>query len=194
MPAINLWLGSRAHLVHYPVRGGRLINIVAIIRDEWREAGWSANGEREEILARFASSVWSAPARAIVAAPRDWQKWAIFDRAPLASWGKGAVTLLRDAAHPMLPYLAQGAAMAIEDAVVLAQRLAEMRADPAAAMRRYEGQRRVRTARAQRAARRNGDIYQLGGPGGTLRNIALTAIGGKRLLARYDWLYGWTPT
>ncbi len=193
VPAINLWLGSGAHLVHYPVRGGRLINIVAIIRDEWREAGWSASGEREEILARFASSVWSAPARAIVAAPRDWQKWALFDCAPLASWGKGAVTLLGDAAHPMLPYLAQGAAMAIEDAVVLAQRLAEMRADPAAAMRRYEGQRRARTARAQRAARRNGDVYQLGGPAGALRNIALTAIGGKRLLARYDWLYGWTP-
>ena len=93
----------------------------------------------------------------------------------------------------MLPYLAQGAAMAIEDAVVLAQRLAEIPADPAAAMRRYEGQRRARTARAQRAARRNGDVYQLGGPAGALRNIALTAIGGKRLLARYDWLYGWTP-
>jgi len=193
VPAIHLWLGSGAHLVHYPVRGGRLINIVAIIRDDWRDVGWSASGERAEILARFASSVWSAPARAIVAAPRDWQKWALFDRAPLAYWGKGAVTLLGDAAHPMLPYLAQGAAMAIEDAVVLAQRLAEMRADPAGAMRRYEGQRRARTARAQRAARRNGEVYQLGGPAGFMRNVALTAIGGKRLVARYDWLYGWTP-
>jgi salicylate hydroxylase len=93
----------------------------------------------------------------------------------------------------MLPYLAQGAAMAIEDAVVLAQRLAEMRPDPAGAMRRYERQRRGRTARAQRAARRNGTVYQLGGPAGALRNVALTAMGGKRLLARYDWLYGWTP-
>jgi salicylate hydroxylase len=193
VPAVNLWLGSRAHLVHYPVRGGKLINIVAIIRDEWREAGWSASGERADILARFASSVWSAPARAIVAAPRDWQKWALFDAAPLAYWGKGAMTLLGDAAHPMLPYLAQGAAMAIEDAVVLAQRLAEMRADPAGAMRRYEAERRPRTARAQRAARRNGRVYQLGGPAGALRNIALTAMGGKRLLERYDWLYGWTP-
>jgi salicylate hydroxylase len=193
VPAINLWLGSRAHLVNYPVRGGKLVNIVAIIRDEWREAGWSASGERAEILARFASSVWSAAARAIVAAPRDWQKWALFDAAPLAYWGKGAVTLLGDAAHPMLPYLAQGAAMAIEDAVVLAQRLAEMRADPAGAMRRYEAERRSRTARAQHAARRNGSVYQLGGPAGALRNIALTAMGGKRLLERYDWLYGWTP-
>src|SRR5262249_15904466 len=140
VPAINLWLGSRAHLVHYPVRGGKLINIVAIIRDVWREAGWSASGERVDILARFANPVWSAPARAIGAAAGDWQKWALFDAAPLAYWGKGAVTLLGDAAHPMLPYLAQGAAMAIEDAVVLAQRLAEMRADPIGAMRRYEAE------------------------------------------------------
>src|SRR6266487_3066116 len=110
-------------------------------------------------------------------------------QAPLARWGKGAVTLLGDAAHPMLPYLAQGAAMAIEDAAVLAQRLADTRSDPAAAMRRYERQRRARTARAQRAARRNGIVYQLGGPGAFLRTLALTAIGGERLLARYDWLY-----
>jgi salicylate hydroxylase len=93
----------------------------------------------------------------------------------------------------MLPYLAQGAAMAIEDAAVLAERLAETRDNPAAAMRRYERQRRSRTARAQRAARRNGTIYQLGGPAASLRRLALTAIGGARLLARYDWLYGWTP-
>jgi salicylate hydroxylase len=192
-PAVNLWFGSRAHLVHYPVRGGSLINVVAIIRDDWREPGWSAPGERAEILARYPTPMWSAAARAILAAPRHWQKWALYDRAPLAHWGKGAATLLGDAAHPMLPYLAQGAAMAIEDAAVLAQRLADTRDDPAGAMRRYERQRRARTARAQRAARRNGVVYQLGGPGAFLRTLALTAIGGERLLARYDWLYGWAP-
>jgi len=192
-PAVNLWFGTRAHLVHYPVRGGSLLNVVAIIRDNWREPGWSAPGERADILARYAAPMWSAPTRAILAAPQHWQKWALYDRAPLARWGKGAVTLLGDAAHPMLPYLAQGAAMAIEDAAVLAQRLADTRSDPAAAMRRYERQRRARTARAQRAARRNGIVYQLGGPGAFLRTLALSAIGGERLLARYDWLYGWTP-
>ena len=192
-PAVNLWFGTRAHLVHYPVRGGSLLNVVAIIRDNWREPGWSAPGERADILARYAAPMWSAPTRAILAAPQHWQKWALYDRAPLARWGKGAVTLLGDAAHPMLPYLAQGAAMAIEDAAVLAQRLADTRSDPATAMRRYERQRRARTARAQRAARRNGIIYQLGGPGAFLRTLALSAIGGERLLARYDWLYGWTP-
>jgi salicylate hydroxylase len=192
-PAVNLWLGSRAHLVHYPVRGGSLVNVVAIIRDDWREAGWSAPAERAEILARYSAATWSATACALLAAPLHWQKWALYDRRPLAHWGTGAVTLLGDAAHPMLPYLAQGAAMAIEDAAVLAQRLAETRDNPAGAMRRYERQRRSRTARAQRAARRNGTMYQLGGPAASLRSLALAAIGGARLLARYDWLYGWTP-
>jgi salicylate hydroxylase len=93
----------------------------------------------------------------------------------------------------MLPYLAQGAAMAIEDAAVLSQRLADTPDDPAGAMRRYERARRRRTARAQRAARRNGMVYHLGGAGAWLRTLALRAMGGERLLARYDWLYGWTP-
>jgi salicylate hydroxylase len=192
-PAVNLWLGSAAHLVHYPVRGGSLVNVVAIMRDDWRETGWSAPAERAEILARYSAPAWSATACALLAAPRHWQKWALYDRPPLAHWGTGAVTLLGDAAHPMLPYLAQGAAMAIEDAAVLAQQLAATRDGPAAAMRRYEQQRRSRTARAQRAARRNGTIYQLAGPAAALRSLALGALGGARLLARYDWLYGWTP-
>jgi 2-polyprenyl-6-methoxyphenol hydroxylase-like FAD-dependent oxidoreductase len=103
------------------------------------------------------------------------------------------VTLLGDAAHPMLPYLAQGAAMAIEDAAVLAQRLAATPQDPDGAMRRYEGQRRARTARVQRAARRTGKVYHMGGAEAFLRTIALVAMGGQRLIRRYDWLYGWKP-
>jgi 2-polyprenyl-6-methoxyphenol hydroxylase-like FAD-dependent oxidoreductase len=192
-PAVNLWFGGHAHLVHYPVRGGSLINVVAIIRDDWREPGWSAPGERAEILARCPTGMWPTAARAILAAPRHWHKWALYDRAPLAHWGKGAVTLLGDAAHPMLPYLAQGAAMAIEDAAVLAQRLADTPDDPDGAMRRYERQRRARTARAQHAARRNGTVYHLDGAAALLRTLALIAMGGQRLLARYDWLYGWKP-
>jgi salicylate hydroxylase len=94
----------------------------------------------------------------------------------------------------MLPYLAQGAAMAIEDAAVLAQRLAETPDNPASAMRRYEQQRRPRTARAQRAARRNGTVYHMGGAEAFLRTIVLIAMGGSGLVRRYDWLYGWQPT
>jgi salicylate hydroxylase len=91
----------------------------------------------------------------------------------------------------MLPYLAQGAAMAIEDAAVLAQRLADMPDDPAGAMRLYEQQRQWRTARTQRAARRNGAVYHMGGPAAFLRTLALSAMGRERLLTGYDWLYGW---
>ena len=193
-PAVNLWLGRNAHLVHYPVRNGQLINIVAIIRDDWQESGWSAAGERAEILARYPAAMWPALARAVVAAPQHWQKWALYDRRPLPHWGTGAVTLLGDAAHPMLPYLAQGAAMAIEDAAVLGERLAETPDDPDNAMRRYERQRRRRTARAWRAARRNGTVYHMGGAKAFLRTLAIIAMGGgRRLLRRYDWLYGWTP-
>src|SRR5262249_49368440 len=164
-PAVNLWFGTRTHLVHYPVRGGSLINVVAIVRDDWREPGWSATGERAEILARYRATMWAAVPRALPAPPEQWQKWALYDRPPLVRWGKGAVTLLGDAAHPMLPCLAQGAAMAIEDAAVLAQRLADARDDPAGAMRRYERQRRGRPARAPRPAPPNGVGHPVGGTG-----------------------------
>ncbi len=192
-PAVNLWLGGDAHLVHYPVRGGSLVNVVAIVRDDWGEGGWSAPGERAEILARYGAGTWPAAARAMLAAPQRWHKWALYDRPPLATWGHGAATLLGDAAHPMLPYLAQGAAMAIEDAAVLARALAEGRDGIDGALRSYERQRRPRTTRAQRAARSNGRVYHLTGGGALLRRLALAAMGGNRLLTRYDWLYGWTP-
>jgi salicylate hydroxylase len=193
-PTVNLWLGRDAHLVHYPLRGGRVINIVAVVRGQEIERSWQARGLGPELLGRFPSGQWPAPARAMLAAASHWQRWGLFDRPPLARWGKGPVTLLGDAAHPMLPFLAQGAAMAIEDAEVLARRLAERPDDPAAAMRLYERQRRRRTARVQRAARSNARVYHLGRAGASLRGLALAAMGGKRLLTRYDWLYGWMPS
>jgi salicylate hydroxylase len=194
IPTVNLWFGSGGHVVYYPVKGGRLINVVAIMRDDWREPGWSAPGARAEILARFHGPAWRGPPREIIGAADRWLKWALFDAAPLSHWGRGPVTLLGDAAHPVLPYLAQGAAMAIEDAAELGQCLGQGGDNPAGAMRRYEQRRLGRTARTQRAARRTGAIYHMGPLAGLVRSLAVAVTGGPRLISRYDWLYGWTPT
>jgi salicylate hydroxylase len=187
----GLWLGRDAHLVHYPVKAGTLVNIVAIIRDSWNESGWSAPGRFADLAPRFAT--FAPQARALLEMPERWQKWALFDRAPSLPRREGPVTLLGDAAHPMLPFLAQGGAMGIEDAAVLAQCLAQAGDDIARAMRSYERTRRRRVARVQREARRNAWRYHLAGPLGFARNSVLGRMGGEKLLARYDWLYDWKP-
>jgi len=192
-PIVNLWIGPGGHIVHYPVRAGAAVNIVAVAADPWRSAVWTTAATREEVLARFPASAWAAAARDLLAAPQRWQKWALCDRAPSSHWGRGPVTLIGDAAHPMLPFLAQGAAMAIEDAAVLAGAWGRAPDDPAAALRRYERARQPRTARVQRAARRNDLRYHLGPPAGVVRDAVLRALGGERLLAHYDWLYRWRP-
>ena len=192
-PLVHLWLGLDAHLVHYPVKGGRLINIVGIVHEEFRKPGWSAAGDRVEILRQFARWSWANKARDLIALPERWLKWPLYVRSKPFRGGNGPVTLIGDAAHPMLPFLAQGAGMAIEDAAVLAHFLAHFRDDPADALRGYEGARRLRTARAQQASRKQGRIYGLSGPEALVRNLAMRAMGGEKLLARQDWLYSWRP-
>jgi salicylate hydroxylase len=192
-PLVHLWLGQDAHLVHYPVRAGRLINIVGIVHDEWNKTGWSAAGDRAEILRHFARWAWADRARALIALPERWLKWALYDRKTPFRRGVGPVALIGDASHPMLPFLAQGAGMAIEDAAVLADMLEKYIDDPADALRGYEGARWHRTARAQLASRRQGRIYGLTGPEALVRNLTMRAMGGEKLRARYDWLYDWQP-
>jgi salicylate hydroxylase len=191
---VQLWLGKDAHVVHYPVKAGKLINIVAIVNDQWSRQGWSAEGDAAELREHFSPWNWAEPVRDLLAQPGRWLKWALYDLAPLRHWGEGPVTLLGDAAHPMLPFLAQGAAMAIEDAAVLANALARAPDDPAHALRRYERARRGRTARVQRSAQRNGRIYHLAGAEALLRNLFLRAAGGRMLPRRYNWLYDWRFT
>ncbi len=190
-PLVHLWLGIDAHLVHYPVKGGRLINIVGIVHDDWQKTGWSAAGRRDEILRQFARWSWSETARALVALPERWLKWALYHRRHPFGGGEGPVTLIGDAAHPMLPFLAQGAGMAIEDAALLAAMLSRYLDDPADALRGYEGRRRHRADRVQAMSRKQGRIYGMSGPEALVRNIAMRAMGGEKLLARQDWLYSW---
>jgi salicylate hydroxylase len=192
-PLIQLWLGGDAHLVHYPVSGGAMINVVIITEDSWNARGWSEPAAVADLLSRMSPRRWAPQALSLIEASETWLKWALYDRRPPRRWSDGPVALLGDAAHPMLPYLAQGAAMAIEDAAVVAQCLARMPSDPTAALQSYWTQRRPRAMKVQRLAARNGARYHLGGVGAMLRNTAMRALGGARLLHHYDWLYDWRP-
>jgi salicylate hydroxylase len=190
---VQLWMGSNAHLVVYPISGGRQINVVAIVPGTWNRPGWSAPGDAMEIKDAFAPRHWPVPARMMIGAVDGWRKWALFTVSG-GGWSRGAVTLLGDAAHAMLPFAAQGAGMAIEDAAVLAKCLAGFgdsvaRIPPA--LQRYAGLRRTRVARVQRAARRNGKVYHLSGAAALARDLFIGAIGPQRMLARQDWIYDW---
>lgn len=192
---VQLWMGPNAHLVAYPISGERQINIVAVVPGTWNRPGWSAPADANELKTAFASPTWPAPARMIIGAVDGWRKFALFTVPEGGEWTKGAIALLGDAAHAMLPFAAQGAGMAIEDAAVLAKCLRESQNEGgptiAAAMQRYARERRSRVARVQRAARRNGMIYHLTGPMAYARDLAIKAMGAQRVLARQDWIYDW---
>jgi len=192
---VQLWMGPNAHLVAYPISGGRLINVVAVVPGTWNRPGWSAPGEAAEIKNAFASYKWPAPARMMLGAVDEWRKWALFTVPEGGQWSEGAVALLGDAVHAMLPFAAQGAGMAIEDAAVLAKVLGESAGDNAAgmsaALKRYGQMRRARVGRIQRTARSNGRIYHLNGPAALARDWFIRAMGPQRMLARQDWIYDW---
>jgi salicylate hydroxylase len=194
---VQLWMGPNAHLVAYPISGARQINVVAVVPGTWNRPGWSAPGEANEIKAAFGSSKWPGAARMMIGAVDDWRKWALFTVPDGGEWTDDAIALLGDAAHAMLPFAAQGAAMAIEDAAVLAKCLGESQIEggPAvpAALKRYARLRRARVTRVQRAARQAGRIYHLTGPAAFARDLAIRAMGAKRMLARQDWIYDWRP-
>lgn len=184
-PEVRLHLGRDAHLVTYPVKSGKQLNLVAIVKQTRPVARWNAPGEGAQVHAAFAG--WSADARRLLERAGHFLCWGLYDIDPLPRWGTGRVTLLGDAAHAMLPFLAQGAAQAIEDAAALGAALARG-ADPAAALRQYEAERRPHTARIQLAARRNGAIYHLSGAARIARDVVLRRSAAT-LLDRYDWIY-----
>jgi salicylate hydroxylase len=191
---VQLWMGPNAHLVAYPIKGARQINVVAVVPGTWNRPGWSAPGETSEIKNAFASSRWQGPARMMIGAVDDWRKWGLFTVPDGGGWSDGAIALLGDAVHAMLPFAAQGAAMAIEDAAVLAKCLGAVGENTAgipAALERYARLRRSRVARVQRAARSAGRIYHLTGPAALARDLTIKAMGPSRMLARQNWIYDW---
>ena len=193
-PRVQLWMGPQAHLVAYPISGARRINVVAIVPGTWNRPGWSAPGEANEIKSAF-SQQWPATARMLIGAVDEWRRWALFTVPDIGDWSDGAIALLGDAAHAMLPFAAQGAGMAIEDAAVLAKALSESSGENTtgipAALKRYGRLRRARVLQVQRAARRSGQIYHLTGPLALARDLSIKALGPSRMLARQDWIYDW---
>jgi salicylate hydroxylase len=189
---VQLWMGPRAHLVAYPISSGEQLNVVAIVPGLLDERGASP----ADIAGHFAASRWPANAQAIIGAVGAWRRWPLSTLPDGGVWNAGPVALLGDAAHAMLPFAAQGAGMAIEDAAVLAQCLSEAeRTGPAisAALARYAMLRAPRVGRIQRTARQSGQIYHLRGPMALARDLVMRALGPSRLQARQNWIYDWKP-
>jgi len=183
-----LWAGPRNHLVHYPLRNGELFNIVAVFHSDTYVEGWNEPGDRALLMRRF-EAVGAKP-MGILERVTDWRMWALCDREPESIWSKGRITLLGDAAHPMLQYFAQGACMAVEDAVCLAGKVAESGGDFEAAFKAYEQARYLRTGRVQLMARFLGDIYHAEGVARELRNQMLGRRTPKQANDGLAWLYG----
>jgi 2-polyprenyl-6-methoxyphenol hydroxylase-like FAD-dependent oxidoreductase len=186
-PVVGLWLGPGAHLVHYPLRGGEDLNVVAVTEGGPERQGWNQSANPETLLASLTR--WHKDSKSLLEQAEGWRSWSLYRLVHLTQWSVGRVALLGDAAHPVLPFLAQGAALAIEDAVILADCLTDSPGDPPQAFRRYETLRQPRCARVQRLSRHYGRLYHLRGPLRLARNLILERRSGQRALQRLDWLY-----
>jgi len=182
----GLWLGSGAHLVHYPIRRGEFINLVAVTSDPDNQPGWSRAGEPSVLQKRFSS--WHPDAVRAIKAAQEWTIWSLFDRPPRSQWMDNRVVLSGDAAHPVLPFLAQGGALAIEDAHVLSAELSKDRGNPITAFAAYADLRKQRSTKIQAAARRNGDIYHMRWPLSIGRDLTMARM---NLAEHYSWIYDW---
>jgi 2-polyprenyl-6-methoxyphenol hydroxylase-like FAD-dependent oxidoreductase len=186
-----LWAGEKVHLVHYPLRTGELFNLVAVFHSDRYEEGWDSFGDPAELHQRFAKTC--EPVRTLLNKIESWRMWVLCDRPPIKDWSKGRITLLGDAAHPMLQYLAQGANMSIEDGVCLANKVVEANGDYAAAFLAYQQARYLRTGRVQITARVYGEFFHASGVAKELRNLMLGSRTQDDAMAGMDWLYSKQP-
>lgn len=185
--AMILWGGPKCHLVQYPLRGGKLFNLVAVFHSDRYVEGWNTEGDPAELQRRFAGTCETV--QALLSKIDSWRMWVLCDRQPVKQWSQGRTTLLGDAAHPMLQYLAQGACMAMEDAVVLAEEVERANGDFAGAFEKYQARRYLRTARCQVMARVHGEFYHAEGVVAELRNGLLATRTAEQSYEGLAWLY-----
>ncbi|MGE5135980.1 MAG: FAD-dependent monooxygenase [Gemmatimonadota bacterium] len=187
-PVQTLWLGPGRHLVHYPVSAGQLINVVAFAPASASDVeSWAAVGDPDDFRAEFAG--WDPRLGDLLAALTRVGRWAVLDRDPLATWTRGRLALAGDAAHPMVPFYAQGAGQAIEDAAVLAACLAGDTADPVAALRRYEQVRAPRASRIQQLS--HGRLEHNHLPDGPAQRARDAAFAAEDPLSHNGWMYSY---
>jgi 3-hydroxybenzoate 6-monooxygenase len=184
-----LWAGPNCHVVHYPLRDGHQYNLVVTFHSRKPEEWGVTDGSREEVLTYF-DAIGRKP-RQLLDLPKSWRRWATADREPVGRWSYGRVTLLGDAAHPMMQYLAQGACMALEDAVTLGEALGAEGGDFERAFARYERARVTRTARVVLMTREMGRIYHAMGVERLVRNDLFRGRSPERYYDSVEWLYGW---
>jgi salicylate hydroxylase len=186
--ASHNWMGPDGHVVHYWVAGGRFMNVVCVAEHgTWIGESWTDRGDVADALARYEG--WHPTVRSLIEAFPETFLWALHDRPPLPRWSDGRVTLLGDACHPMLPFMAQGAAQSIEDGAALAALLAAMPGDIPGTLKRYEEIRKPRATRLQEASAANRTRFHLpDGPEQRQRDQAM-ATSGDRSIANIGWLY-----
>lgn len=193
-PVATVWLGAGKHLVHYYVRNGEWINLVAIVESgQFSQESWTEPGDKQELKSLFRN--WHQSLRDLIDASTSCFKWALYDREPLSSWTLQRTTLLGDACHPMLPYLAQGAAMAIEDAWVLSRLLERWEDEPVGGLMEYQKARLPRTRHVQLASRRQGEMFHLRDKWAIIRRNLKLGLGSRYLpeiaMQQFDWLHGY---
>ena len=190
--AASLWAGPNCHLVHYPLRGGEQYNIVVTFHSRQQEEWGVTDGSKEEVESYFQGIC--PQARQLIELPKTWKRWATADREPIAQWSFGRATILGDAAHPTTQYMAQGACMALEDAVTLGEALRVTGNDWVKALDLYQRSRITRTGRIVLSGREMGRLYHAKGVERQIRNSLWKGRTQERFYDAIEWLYGWNVT